>query len=49
VQDEGIEEILNELKATFALGVIFEVAIPIAAASKFPGVVREMQGREAWV
>jgi hypothetical protein len=49
VQDEGVEEVLNELKSTFALGIIFEVAIPIAAASKLPGVVREMQAREAWV
>ena len=49
MQDERVEEVLNELKATFALGIIFEAAIPIAFASKLPGVVREMQGREAWV
>ena len=48
-QNQGIEEVFREIESAFALGVIFEVPVPVACLPQFDSVVSQMQRRQSLV
>src|SRR5438552_16649917 len=49
MQNTGIEEVFDEIKASFTLRIVFEIVIPVSAFLHLYSVVRKMQSGETSV